>query len=240
MRKYLKMFAATLFAASLLVISGCSKKGNPIQPPANPPALPSVTFKGPNTNSTDQYAQLTESYVLSFKEFSSYMTAFANMSAAQNGNTWTWIYKFGALTETMTTTQNSDGSYSWKVVFNGKASSNDTVYYTNWTLLQGTTSADGKNGSWTIYYENTTIMLAEYNWNTSSGGVLTGTLKTYDNGGNVQSSINVVNNSDGSGSVEDYTGTVLIFKSVWQANGFGQWWTYNSSTGGQVGTGSWT
>ncbi|MHB9011693.1 MAG: toxin-antitoxin system YwqK family antitoxin [Ignavibacteriaceae bacterium] len=240
MRKYLKMFAATLFAASLLVISGCSKKGNPIQPPANPPALPSVTFKGPNTNSTDQYAQLTENYVLNFKEFSSYMTAFANMSAAQNGNTWTWTYKFGALTETMTTTQNSDGSYSWKVVFNGKASSNDTIYYTNWTLLQGTTSTDGKNGSWTIYYENTTIMLAEYNWNTSSGGVLTGTLKTYDNGGNVQSSINVVNNSDGSGSVEDYTGTVLIFKSVWQANGSGQWWTYDSSTGGQVGTGSWT
>ena len=239
MRKYLKMFAATLFAASLLVISGCSKKGNPVQPPANPPALPSVTFKGPNTNSTDQYAQLTESYVLSFKEFSSYTTAFANMSAAQNGNTWTWTYKFGALTETMTTIQNSDGSYSWKVVFNGQASSNDTVYYTNWTLLQGTTSADGKNGSWTIYYENTTIMLAEYNWNTSSGGVLTGTLKTYDNGGNVQSSINVVNNSDGSGSVEDYTGTVLIFKSVWQANGSGQWWTYDSSTGGQTGTGNW-
>ncbi|MHB8581445.1 MAG: hypothetical protein ACYDA4_16495, partial [Ignavibacteriaceae bacterium] len=187
-----------------------------------------------------QYAQITESYVLSFKEFSSYTTAFANMSAAQNGNTWTWTYKYNTLTETMTTTQNSDGSYSWKVVFNGQASSNDTVYYTNWTLLQGTTSADGKNGTWTIYYENTTIMLAEYNWNTSSGGVLTGTLKTYDNGDNVQSSINVVNNLDGSGSVEDYTGTVLIFKSVWQANGSGQWWTYDSGTGGQVGTGSWT
>ncbi len=240
MRKHLLQVAAFLTAA--VILYGCSKSSSTTNPPSSTaPTIPSVTFSGPTTTSSDQYAQMTKSYALMFNGLSSYFTAYQGLHAAQNGNTWSWTYSNPAtnFTGTLTVTQQSSGGYSWKLVLNGKESATDTVTYNNWTAMTGTTSSDGKSGSWTIYNENTAIIAALYTWSTSSSGTLTGTLKSYSNTGTLEATITVTNNPDKSGEVDIYSGTTLVFKATWIANGSGQWWTYDNS-GTQTGTGTWT
>jgi hypothetical protein len=123
----------------------------------------------------------------------------------------------------------------WKLVLNGVDPS-DGVSYNNWTALQGTTSSDGKNGSFKAYEENKTTFELEFDW-TTVNSVLTGTHKEYDNGAFTGRNV-IVNNPDNSGSMMLYTGAVNTKKATWIANGSGQWWSYNSS-GAQTGTGTW-
>lgn len=223
--------------AITFLITGCSKKdSSPTEPQQTAPSIPTVTFKGPNTNSTDLNVQMVKSYVTVMNAYTMELAPFSAMQGVQSGNTWTWTYTQGTLTVKFTATTQSDGSYQWKMVFNGTDPSDGTVY-NNWTAIEGTTSADGKSGSWKIYDENKTILLAEFNWATSNN-VLTGTMKEYTNGV-FSGQIVLVNNPDNSGELRVYTGSVVTYKAVWQSNGSGQWWTYNSS-GTQTGTSTWT
>jgi hypothetical protein len=227
-----------LLLVTALLVGGCSKnESSPTEPAAQTPTLPLVTFKGPNTTSTDIHAQMAQSYIQAMNAYTTAFTPYAGLPATQTGNTWTWSYSVGTFTITFTGTLQPDGSYQWKMVMNGLDPSDSTLY-NNWTATTGTTSGDGKNGSWNIYDVNTTSLVAKYEWATSSNNVLTGTLTAYSNGTEVGKTV-VVNNPDGSGELNEYTGTVLTYRSVWQANGSGQWWTYDLS-GTQTGTGTWT
>lgn len=235
----LKAIAVLLFI--LVVVQGCSKKddSSPTEAKTNPPSLPKVEFKGPNTTSTDTYAQITKGYVSAFNGFSTIFTAYASVGATSSGNTWTWSATNGSLKVTFTATLQTDGSYSWKCHYDGTYSGKT---YSNWAVWEGTTSADGKSGNWQIYDEDlpaTKTLVAKYEWATNSSGTLTGTFWSYDNGA-LSDRLVVINNADGTGEVYSYSGTVLTFKSKWSANGTGQWWMYNSTTGSQTGSGSWT
>jgi antitoxin component YwqK of YwqJK toxin-antitoxin module len=107
-------------------------------------------------------------------------------------------------------------------------------------MWQGTTSADGKNGSWTFFEPGHTGKTEDYTYSTDASGVLTGTWYIYNSNGTLGEKIVIVNNPDTSGRVEDYSnGTVMSYKSVWAANGSGTWYTYNSTSGVQSGTGTW-
>jgi hypothetical protein len=227
-----------LFALLALLIASCSKKeSSPTEPEGPAPSIPVVTFKGPNTNSSDVQAMTVKSYVSAMNTYTMIFTPFMALQGAQSGNTWTWTYTDRTLTVKFTATRQGDGSYTWKMVLNGPDPDNSNVVYNNWTAIEGTTGADGKNGNWKIYEDNKTILAAEYIW-TTSNNVLTGTLKVYSSGTLSDQTI-VINNPDGTGELREYQGTILIFKAVWQANGSGQWWTYNLS-GQQTGTGTWT
>jgi hypothetical protein len=226
-------------AIATIIASGCSKSSSPSSPPTTTtPTPPSITFKGPNTNSSDTYAQMVKSMAASFTGLTSLYSPYFATNPKQNGSTWTWtVTEPPSLTATFTATKQSDGSFVWKLVLNGKSSSDSTTY-NNWTALQGTSSADGKNGDWKVYQTNTTILAGEFIWSTDNAGKLTGTLRSYSETGTLSGSIAIINNSDGSGEIDEYDGNALVFKAVWTSSGSGTWWSYNNGT--QTGTGTWT
>lgn len=230
-----QMFAALL--AFAFVLSGCSKNdSSPTEPQLSAPTVPSLVFTGPNTTSTETNAQMIKSYVSAMNSFTTMFAPYQYIQSVRDGNTWTWNYTEGTLTIKMTSTYQSDGSYLWKLILNGKDPSDGTTY-NNWTAMEGSTSGDGKSGSWKIYEENTTTVGGDFAWATSNN-VLTGTQKEYTNGVST-GQIVLVNNPDNTGEMRVYEGTVMTYKATWTAAGSGQWWTYNSS-GTQTGTGSWT
>lgn len=226
---------ALLILSALVIISGCTKNAAPNEPQQSAPSIPSLTLKGPNTNSADPNALTIKSYVATASSYTLALAPLKLLQPVQSGNTWTWTYAQGALTVKLAATPQPDGSARWTTVVDGKDASGIT--YNNWTAAQGTTSADGKSGDWTIYDTSATTKAAEIGW-TTTNDVLSGTLKSYS-GGVYEGAAVIVNNPDNSGQITLSTGSSLTFKAVWQPNGSGQWWTYDPN-GSQTGTGNWT
>ncbi|MGE5430893.1 MAG: hypothetical protein ACM3QX_07455 [Syntrophomonadaceae bacterium] len=225
-----KLYTLVVLLLMSFLIASCSKKDdNPNGPGTNDtaPGIPTVTFKGPNTNSTDQFALLTKSSVESMNAYPMlFYGVFASIPPSNSDGKWQWVVKpGGTATETFTASKNSDGSFTWKLILNGTIDNNS---YNNWKALEGTTSADGKNGNWKIFDDNTTILVGEFNWSTNSGGILSGTMLSYNNGV-ASGKIEVVNNPDNSGSLKVYGETnVLEFLSTWKADGTGTWHSYDN------------
>jgi len=89
--------------ATMLIIAGCDKDSNPVDTtPTKKPTAPQVAFQGPTTNSTNQYAVQAQSFSQMFNGFASFFTVFSGLEGTQNGNTWTYTYTMGTLTETIT------------------------------------------------------------------------------------------------------------------------------------------
>ncbi len=225
-----------------VVLSGCgSKSSSPTAPATNTaPSFPSVAISGPKTTSTDQHAQMTVAYAAEVNAYTSgaVFAEFTGQNGTQSGNTWTWTVTNGTLTVTFSETKQSDGSYTWQWVANGTDPSTH-VTYSNWTFFSGTRSVDGKNGDWKVFNDNKTSLAADFSWSTNAGGTLSGNALLYDTTGTLTGKITAVNNTDKSGEVDVYTGTVLTFKATWVAAGSGSWWTYDN-TGTQSGTGTWS
>lgn len=208
MKKAMLLFLSLVFI--LGVFAGCEKK-TPTEPDATAPTIPAPQFSSPSATDTSQCNQMAYIYVQMANSMSLYGTIFTGQTPQQNGDTWTWQFTQGTLTMRVVATKQSSGGYQWQVILNGTDSQDGTTY-NNWVALQGTSSADGKSGSWTIYEDNSTVTAAQFLWETSSAGVLTGTFTVYEQG--VQSyRVVVVRNANGSGTV-----THSIFSS-------GQWMT---------------
>jgi hypothetical protein len=223
------------FALSLLA-AGCSKKSSPTSPQTStPPTFPTVTLKGPNTSSTDTYAVKTKTDIagLNGTVASPEISLILSVTPVHNGNTWTWTLIEGAATITATATTQPDGSNLWTAKINGTIPG-DTVTYNNWTAISGTSSADGKSGNFNTYNVNDTTVAGTAVWTTNSSGQLLATLSLFSQGVLTGKSI-VTNNADGSGELDEYAGSTLVFKSTWVNAGSGTWWTY-SNTGTQSGT----
>lgn len=224
MKRFYSLFIVLLLS---LVITSCSKKDdkNVNDPEEPPPGIPTVAFKGPNTTSTDPMALATKGIVESMNAYPMMFSVFASTKPTSSDGQWKWVLNVGpGATETFSASKNSQGGYTWKFVLNGTI---DDVTYNNWKLLEGTTSADGKSGNWKIYDDNSTTLLAEYNWSTNSAGVLSGTMLGYDNA-IVTEKLEITNNPDNSGSLLSYKNGQLDFKSTWTATGTGQWWSYEN------------
>ena len=238
-----RLFLFTIGLAIALVAGGCNKKSSsPTSPQTTTPTFPLVTIKGPNTNSTDVYAQTTKATCSSVSALTTpaFLGALITVNPTQNGNTWTWTATEGTLSITSTATKQSDGSYTWSATLNGM-DPQDSVVYNNWVALTGSSSADGKSGDFKSYNINVTTLEGDFIWTTNASGVLTATLQSYSsNGTTVTGKIVITNNTDNSGELDEYTGTVLVFKSTWVTAGSGTWWTYDQSSGAQTGTGTWT
>lgn len=218
--------------ATMLMIAGCDKDSNPIDTtPTKKPSAPQVAFQGPTTNSTNEYALQAQMFSLMFNGYASFFGSFSELEGTQNGNTWTYSYTMGTMTQTITVTQLSDGSYTWSVVFNG---TDGNITYVNWKAFEGTSSADNKSGTWKIYAENSTQLEAELAWATDAQGNETGMLKVYENGV-LNEQLDIVNNINGSGSMKLYqkksSSTVLFLHMdiVWAANGTGTYTVYDEN-----------
>ncbi len=224
----------------VLLVAGCNKNSTNPTGPTTQPSFPSVTLKGPNTNSTEAHAVETKTNISALNTMTSptYLAALILITPTQNGNVWTWAFTQGTLTLTATATTQTDGSNAWSVKLNGKDPSTDSTY-NNWIAVTGTSSADGKSGDFKTYNINSTVLAGEIVWSTDASNKLTATFTAYTNGTASGKSI-VTNNADGSGELDSYVGTILVFKSTWVAAGTGTWWTYDATTGNQTGTGTWS
>lgn len=227
-----KLFSVLVVLTAMTLLAGCDKESNPIDDtPSKKPTAPTLSMSGPNTNSTNQFALQAQSFSQMFNGYAQFFTAFASLEGEQNGNTWTYTYNFGTITETITVTQQSDGSYTWAVIFNG---TDGEVTYNNWKAMEGTSSADSKSGSWKVYTENSTQLEAELAWNTDAQGNETGMLKSYTNGV-LNEQLDIVNNIDGSGSMKMYqkknssNDLFLNIEITWIANGTGAYTVYNEN-----------
>jgi len=158
-----------ILVAAIILLAGCSKKDSPTSSNgSSAPVVSPVTFSGPSTTSSDVHAYEAQSLALSANAYSSYFSIFAAQQGTQNGNTWTWTESYYGASVTFTGTQTSTG-YSWKWIYSGYDSSSQMTY-NNWVFLEGTTSADGKTGTWTIYQDNTTKVAANYSWSVDASG----------------------------------------------------------------------
>lgn len=223
--------------ALMVLVAGCSKnQSSPTEAQPTSPPLPNILFKGPGNTGYDAALILVRSYVTNANSFALTLAPLAAIAPVRTQNTWTWTYVNRTLTLVLTATSQIDGTYLWNLLFDGTDPLDGTAY-SQWLGVEGVTSADGKTGSGKIYVRNKSSVGSEFSWVTTNS-ILTGTLKPYINNTAVGQTI-VVNNPDNSGEVRVYSGSILIYKSVWQANGSGQWWTYDAN-GVQTGTGSWT
>jgi hypothetical protein len=235
----MKKLLLILVSFLLLFIFGCSSDDNPASNSGTAPGAPAVQVSGPSGTSTDQHALMARQYAMVVNGFASYASAYGQAGGTQNGNTWTWSATQGTFSYTMTAVKESNGSYSWKLVLNGTPQGSPDGY-DNWTAMEGSTSADGKSGSWTIYQVNSTIKAAYFIFSTDANGTLTADLTAYNDRGVEEGKYVFINNTDGSGELSFYDGTVRVLKVTWIANGSGSWWTYNSTTGAETGTGTWS
>ena len=238
----MKKIIVALAAVYLLALIGCSKSSNPANvdtAPTTKPAIPTLTVTGPQTQSSDSYAQTAQLYASVVNVYANFAAPYSQLPATQNGNTWTYGINQGGFSVTITATYNSDGSYTWRMVLNG-TESGSSVSYTNWTAMEGTTSADGKSGSWNIYYDNSTQESAAFSFSTNASGDVTSHLIAYNEDGTVDGKYDFINNHDNSGELSFYTNDVLVMKITWQSDGTGSWWTYDEQTGVQIGHDTWT
>ncbi len=234
-----KLIVLTFGVALLLTAAGCSKNSSPTSPQSTtPPTFPTVTLKGPNTNSSDTFAVRTKSDIadLNASVSSPYIALLLSVTPVHTGNTWTWTIAEGTFSISASATTQSGGSNAWTVTMNGTAPG-DTIAYNNWTAITGTSSADGKNGSFDTHVPNATTIAGTAVWTTSSNGQLVATLSVFSQSILAAKSI-VTNNADGSGELDEFEGTIPAFKSTWVAAGSGTWWTYDSH-GTQTSTGNW-
>ncbi|HEX2960398.1 MAG TPA: hypothetical protein VHO43_01315 [Ignavibacteriales bacterium] len=225
-----KLYSVFILLLAVLLISSCSKEEkNSVEPEGNndkAPGLPNVAFKGPNTQSTDQYAIITKTSVESFNTYPLLINSiFSAVQPTSSNGEWKWVVNpGGTASETFTGKRNSDGSYTWALILNGTIQ-NDS--YSNWKAFEGTTSADGKSGNWKIFDENSTTLVGEYSWSTNASGILTGILLEYDNGA-ASGKMEVINNPDNSGSLKIYHNNVLELMSTWKTDGTGTWHSYEN------------
>lgn len=230
--------SAAVLAVIAFLAAGCSKSSSPTSSNNTPPKLTTPTFTGPNTKSDSAGAIEAGNFIAGVNFYAALAEGYLAGNPTQNGNTWTGTATQGQLTITWTATALSDTGYTWKVVFNGPT---DSVTYNNWTFLQGTTSSDGKYGSFTLYQPNTTKILSLFSWSTDASGNVPVDIKQYSTDGvTLVEEIKITDNADKSGEMDLYTGTVLTFKATWTSTGSGQWWDYDPSTGTQTYHGVWS
>ncbi|MCX7985063.1 MAG: hypothetical protein N3A63_09205 [Bacteroidetes bacterium] len=202
----------------LLFVGGCEKKNEPTSSSSTPetaPTLQIVTFQGPSKTNTDPtyHAFSAASYAMFFNGLLSSEQALSSLPGQRSGNTWTWTLPTDSGTSTYRAQKNSDGSYSWQLLFTG------TKYgrtYNNFVLWSGQISADGKSGVWEFYEMDCQCKVMKYEFSVNPQGVKTGTLQDYGQGGVVEGKIVLINNPDGSGSCDVYerkAGTTTLYLS---------------------------
>ncbi|MDD8017576.1 MAG: hypothetical protein PHP42_04325 [Bacteroidota bacterium] len=229
------------FLVILALISGCKKSdANPTTPPSpGQPAAPSITFKGPNTHSTNQYADVAKINASVMSGQMAVLKSVDSLHGIQSGTIWTFTYNAGTYTSTITAEQQTSGNVKWKIVVNGTI---DTVTVTNWTAYEGESNTAGKNGSWKLYEVGKATLAADLAWGTNIQSMLTGTLNTYQNT-IPKSKIEIANNADSSGGMKIYdlkTATATLYLKIdilWQANGTGTYDVYDEA--GNKTSGSW-
>ncbi len=241
--KALKILFVVILAA-LMAFSCSDKKSNPTenqeQPPEQLSAEP-VTLPQSMQQSHDPQVMMVRNYIQMINLFQQ----FANSLMPRNGvhkpmgNTdvfdgppWVYTWHSDSLAFKLTITI-EDNNYHWRLTITGTSyghTFNGSVYMEAWQAL------DGKSGKLVIYdydYEEGNHTL-QWTWNIDEKG--TETIVYTDSASNTK--LEVVQNSDLSGSLKVWQNNTLIFQANWTGSGSGTWVAYDEN-GNQTGSGSW-
>ncbi|MDP4192134.1 MAG: hypothetical protein Q8858_11250 [Bacteroidota bacterium] len=236
-----RFFLVAAIALSLIYINGCTEHNtNPdesqnMNSNQNPPSLPQLNFLTPLSTSNDPALSLISGYIGSLNALNVYSDAVASgVKATKDNNDWVWTYIKGALQITLRAELQSDGNYHWNAYLSG---TKDSVTYNNWLSADGISSLDGKNGTWRVFRNNSTIVEGEYTWDKASDGTISGTAKAMKNGSE-SGRIELTNHPDKSGELQVFVLNDLFFKALWQSDGSGQWWRYGLN-GAVLHEGTW-
>lgn len=213
-KTFFVLLAGFLF---LILTAGDCKKTN--GPSDNAPIPPTVTFSGPGTQ--DACSVQAYGIVQYANSFSTELAIFASLQPNANGDTYTWgPLTLDSLTVTVTAMRQGDGSFTWEVKYDGVE---DGITYTNKVIASGTTSADGKSGTFTAYYPQAAAVLGTFEYAISGTNVATGTFIEYDSQGLQSDKIDLVSNPDGSGeaTTSTWNGSAWVqdFHATWTSSG---------------------
>ncbi len=232
----MKRLLAVLLIAGLIFALGCSKDST--KPEENPPEVPQnleesvVSVPETAPLEVQAFAGYVNVFRYQFHVYNSLFTAATGQEPKYEDGKWVWTYSApqGNLTITVKAQTLDNGDQKWEIYFSGTFTGPDTVLtVTNWKAAEGTISADGKRGEWTVYEYNSTEVAAHYSWTTADDGTVTATLES-----DIYKYV-VINRPDGSGSVKVYENDTLVFEANWNADGSGQWTNYKNNTQGTWG-----
>lgn len=214
----MKRFLIFAVLAALFAFVGCSEEESTA--PTTSPKIPLLQMTTSISNTSDNNAVLTKSTVSIFNALLSMSQVFGQMNPTSANGTYTWTISQSGETLTMTAVRQSDGSYTWTLRFTGVLGETQV---TNFIVWSGTSSADGKTGTFAFYEPGVTGASEDVSWSVAANGTITATWKVYDSDV-VTFKATAVVNTDGSGSLDIYEdGTTLTFHSQWNAAGAGTW-----------------
>lgn len=233
MKQHLYRLLSVAVIILALGVTGCSEEDSPAASTPAKPTVPQTSFTGPNTTSSNEFVQQAKFSSSFFNVYGEMFKSFASLPGTQNGNVWTYSETQNGLTVKVTTTLLANGSYTWSIEMNGLYTDDDTtIQVNNWKAFEGTSSADGKTGTWRMYNYNTATPILDMNWATDAAGIETGSMSFYDKGMKI-SQVDIVNNPNGSGSLTNYVkGSAAIYKNMevlWNADGTGSYKIYNEA-----------
>jgi hypothetical protein len=236
---HMKFFVSLFMMLILVLVIGCSdddegptdNNGETQQPTFS---IDSVIVPDAMAQSADPMVQQVVAYITLANAFAAYGSWFSPPTTSE-GPPWTYTWTVDNLTITLTVAEEGT-NWVWDIVLDGT----DGEYtYDNWLFIHAELAKNNSSGQLTIYEPVTTDVSLEWSWNVDTEGVYTLVVISYEEGG---FKIEITVNPDDSGELELYTKVgesyQLTFRAVWQADGSGQWWTYEG--GQQTGSGSWS
>ncbi len=242
------MYLRKVIAFSILILfvalSGCSKdnENNPVAPKTTEPAklqMKEVTVPSHLQQVQDPFAQMVNGFIQMVNSFKTYTAFFSPPSGAKHlpktfntEDEWTWTN--GEITVRLV--YNENDMIHWKVYLTGTY---EGFTATNWLGMEAEQTKDGKSGHLIIYQPVTSEIAVEWDWTANADGSYSFDYVDVQS----QNKINIVVNSDKSGTLKVYqtenNQSFVQYQINWTSTGSGQWWEYDAS-GNIVSQGSWT
>jgi hypothetical protein len=172
-----------------------------------------------------------------------HFAAIKNITPKNTGNTWTWEYippGSGGMLVTLKAVLLAGDSSQWTISWQGGLLSSV------WISDEGKITADGKYGSWKLYYFNGTFLERTAVWQKNDQNiiVINATRWHYPDPASelfgIYREFLLTGSPDASGTLQAIEQGIKIFEAVWQASGAGTWAAYDASSGQQTDGGSWT
>jgi len=211
-RKFLGIGWALLVAMPLLLLSCGDDNGNGGTGPENggeetaPPDLAQIeTPQTIDFQSEDQTATFAQAMVQSQLALTQALTAAGGgyMAALQGANwgdessgCWSWSFTDESCTVTYTACETAEG-FEWVFTVNGNC---DGEVFTNWVAGRGTTNADGTEGTFRWFEEQTTNTVGVWTWVVATDR-MSGTWYFYEGdlaSENLRATLEWTKNADGS------------------------------------------
>ncbi|HLA68633.1 MAG TPA: hypothetical protein VJN65_02940 [Bacteroidota bacterium] len=195
----------TLLAALLFLVLTAGDCKKTTEPTGTAPTVPNVTFSLPALGdpSTDPCSFNAYLLVQFANLYSTQFAVFATLQPTSSGSDYTWSLPIDSLTVTVKATRQGDGSFTWEIKYNGVE---DGITYANRVMASGSTSADGKSGSFTAYDDSSPGIVGTFTWSTSANNDVTGVfIENASPGGSPEGKIEVISHANGSGEVSTFT-----------------------------------